>query len=53
LVGEEEGGSPPRIHADGVARHGGETIETFAHVAGLESDIDLEISVEAEHGRIS
>ena len=52
LVGEEESGSTARIHADGVARHGGQTIEAFAHVAGLERDIDLEVAVEAEHGRI-
>lgn len=45
---------PPQLGlADGVASHGGQTIETFAHVARLEGDIDLEISVEAEHGRIS
>lgn len=53
LVGEQEGGPAARVHADGVAGHGGQTIEAFAHVAGLERDIHLEVAVEAEHGRFS
>jgi hypothetical protein len=36
-----------------VASHGGQAVEAFAHVAGLEGDIHLEVAVEAEHGRFS
>lgn len=50
LVGEEVGGTAERIELEVVADEFGEGVEAFAHVAWLQRDIDLEASVESEHG---
>jgi len=50
LVGEEEGRAAERVELEVIADQLGEGVEAFAHVAGLQRDIDLEASVEGEHG---
>ena len=53
FVGEEEGGSAGRISVDLRAGDLGESVEGLAHVGGCQGDVDLEVSVEGEHGRES
>ena len=50
FVGEEEGGTTEWIELEVIADKSGEGVEAFAHVAWFDGDIDLEISIEAEHG---
>ncbi len=50
FVGEEEGGTTEWIELEVIADKSGEGVEAFAHVAWFDGDIDLEMSVEAEHG---
>ena len=50
FVREEEGRTAERIETEVVAGERGESVETLAHVAGFERDIDLEVAVESEHG---
>ena len=50
FVREEEGRATEWIETEVVARERSEGVEALTHVAGFERDIDLEISVEGEHG---
>lgn len=49
-IGKKEGGSACGVGADLVAGKFGEAVEAFAHVAGVEGDVDFEVAIEGEHG---
>lgn len=50
FVGEEESRSTEGIDLDDVTGDLGEAVETLAHVAGGERNVDFEVAVESEHG---
>ena len=49
LIGEKESGSAGGVDFDGIACQFGESVKGFAHVAGLQCDVDFKVSVEGEH----